>query len=138
MCALVFIANTLTLYQLAVLAVASYPQIPMTFAVANTAARRVQRRQQQWLQDLAAGKVPDGLGPAWQQALGFPAHSTTAGGAAGASGECCEGAEEAVPYSQQLLRQHERERAEEMRLHQQHCWAQLGVDLPPDEPPPPL
>jgi hypothetical protein len=128
-----FIVNTLSRFQLGVLGVASYPHCPGTFAVANTVVRRVQQRQEQWLQGIensakSTGKVPADLAADFWDASNSSLHIAEGAANGGVAGSSRQGA--AVPYSQRLLQQHEQERAAQLRLHQRYCWSQLGVDLP--------
>jgi hypothetical protein len=128
--ALLFITNTLSTHQMAVLFVACYPRIASAFGVANVAHKRVQQQQQALLAavDLNArktGTLPSTLVDHPQ--AGFFAACGRGHSSAASSSEGSEtAAHSSTSVAGYMLQEHEQQRMAQLLRHQKVCWEQLG------------
>jgi hypothetical protein len=128
--ALLFITNTLSTHQMAVLFVACYPRIASAFGVANVARKRVQQHKQALLLAVdrttrQTGTIPTTLVEHSQAgffALCGRGHNSAASSSKGSDTAAHSG----TSVAGYMLLEHEQQRMAQLLRHQKVCWEQLG------------
>jgi hypothetical protein len=126
----VFLVNTLTHRQLAVLSVACYPRIASTFTVANVVHKRVQQQQQALLAAVDRTARQTGTNPAplteHPQAGLFSLSGRAHVGATSSGKGSDTAAHSSASVAGYMLQEHEQQRMAQLLHHQKVCWEQLG------------